>query len=345
MKRMVPLSTISAMIAGLINVGFESESLLDAIGVSQQQLDDPFSSVPSEYFERLWMLAVSKDPSPDLPSRAAMATPFGAFGLIDHLAGSAQTVGEGFLTLQFFFQLVATAIELQIEHTNGDWVWILNRHESNSLAMKTDLWSVSMLINRFRRLVRGFQVDKIGLTQPAFTPSKSFIQDMTGASIMFSQPMAGIKLAADMWNVRSLGANPSLHKTLKALANQAEIKTFEETPISVIVQRQFPKAIQSGEYSAEHIANKLNLSLRTFQRYLAGEQVSFRQLLDDYRKKEAIRMLKQSDYSITNIVYSLGYNEQSSFNRAFKRWTDVTPSEWNAMSEENKGDMDTYGLG
>jgi AraC-like DNA-binding protein len=337
MKRMVPLSTISAMIAGLINVGFESESLLDAIGVSQQQLDDPFSSVPSEYFERLWMLAVSKDPSPDLPSRAAMATPFGAFGLIDHLAGSAQTVGEGFLTLQFFFQLVATAIELQIEHTNGDWVWILNRHDSKPLAMITDLWSVAMLINRFRSLTKTFQVEKVVLTQPAFIPSKSFERDMMMAPITFCQPMAGIKLATGVWNSRSHGANPSLQRTLKILAERVEIKTFEEMPFRVIVQRQFPGAIQSGEYTAEHIAKNLNLSLRTFQRYLAGEQVSFRQLLDNYRKEETFRMLKQGDYSIANIVHSLGYNEQSSFNRAFKRWTGVTPSEWIAKAENNTG--------
>jgi AraC-like DNA-binding protein len=339
MTRMVPLSTISALIAGLNNLGFDTESLLGTIGVSQDDLEAPFSMVPNEYYEKLWMLAVAKDPSPDLPSRAAMVTPFGAFGLVDHLSGSAQTVGEGLVTLQFYFRFVASTLELQIEHTDGDWVWILNREESKTLAMMTDLWSVSMLINRFQMMTNGFQVDKVALTQPAFIPSKSFTRDMMNAAIMFNQPMAGIKLGTGVWNLRSLAANPSLHKTLKLLAEREEIKSFENTPISIIVQRQFPDALQSGKYSAEHIAKSLNLSLRTFQRYLAGEQVTFRQLLDDYRKEETIRMLKQGDYSITEIVHSLGYREQSSFNRAFKRWTGITPSAWIARSEGNQNDM------
>jgi AraC-like DNA-binding protein len=339
MTRMVPLSAISALVAGFNNLGFETESLLRALGVSQEHLETPISLVPIEYYEKLWAMAVSRDPSPDLPSRAAMATPFGAFGLIDHLTGSAQTVGEGFVTLQFFFQLAASTIELQIEHTDGDWIWILNRDESKTLAMITDQWTVAMLINRFRSMSSEFYVDKVALTQPVFIPSKSFRHDMMNASIMFDQPMAGIKLGTGVWKLRSLAANPSLHKTLKLLAEREEIKSFENTPISIIVQRQFPDALQSGKYSAEHIAKSLNLSLRTFQRYLAGEQVSFRQLLDDYRKEETIRMLKQGNYAITDIVHSLGYHEQSSFNRAFKRWTGITPSAWIAKSEGNSSDM------
>ncbi len=70
------------------------------------------------------------------------------------------------------------------------------------------------------------------------------------------------------------------------------------------------------------------LPLRTFQRRLSKEQISFKDLLDAYRHALALKMLVRPDTAMTKIAYALGYNEQSSFNRAFKRWTGETPTAW-----------------
>ena len=56
--------------------------------------------------------------------------------------------------------------------------------------------------------------------------------------------------------------------------------------------------------------------------------MSFKELLDAYRQEEALRQIERGARSMTEIAYDLGYNEQSSFNRAFKRWTGTTPSRW-----------------
>jgi AraC-like DNA-binding protein len=65
------------------------------------------------------------------------------------------------------------------------------------------------------------------------------------------------------------------------------------------------------------------------------EQLTFKQILDAYRQDEAVRLTNTSgDKSLVQIAHALGYNEQSSFARAFKRWTGKTPSAWlKAISE------------
>ena len=91
---------------------------------------------------------------------------------------------------------------------------------------------------------------------------------------------------------------------------------------------RLPDALRTGRYSAQQMAAQLGLSSRTFQRRLTEEQVTFTQVLDACRYDEALNLLDQGDKSMAEIAYALGYNEQSSFNRAFKRWTGKTPKTW-----------------
>ena len=87
-------------------------------------------------------------------------------------------------------------------------------------------------------------------------------------------------------------------------------------------------ALRTRQYSVEDLAADLRVPLRTLQRRLADEQITFTELLDAGRKDQALRMLGLKHVSMADIAYGLGYNEQSSFNRAFKRWTGKTPRAW-----------------
>ena len=80
--------------------------------------------------------------------------------------------------------------------------------------------------------------------------------------------------------------------------------------------------------SLEAVAANFNISPRTLQRKLKEEGVSFLQIVDDVRKKLAIQYLASGNYPVKDVAYILGYNEQSAFIRAFKRWTGCTPLEY-----------------
>ena len=68
------------------------------------------------------------------------------------------------------------------------------------------------------------------------------------------------------------------------------------------------------------IANKLEMSERTLQRRLEAEGTSFQRLLDDTRREVAQQYLGQTDTSLCDATYLLGFSKQSSFFRACKRW-------------------------
>lgn len=72
-------------------------------------------------------------------------------------------------------------------------------------------------------------------------------------------------------------------------------------------------------------ARVLNMSSRTLQRALQQADTSFRQLMCQCRHQLAQQYLQDASLSLQQIAYQLGFEEQSSFQKAFKCWQGCSP--------------------
>ncbi len=70
------------------------------------------------------------------------------------------------------------------------------------------------------------------------------------------------------------------------------------------------------------------MSPRTLQRRLREQGVVFNDVLDAMRLRAAKSYLARGDVAGAEVAYLLGFAEPSSFNRAFKRWSGQTPTEY-----------------
>jgi AraC-like DNA-binding protein len=107
--------------------------------------------------------------------------------------------------------------------------------------------------------------------------------------------------------------NLLLAEKQQALAQQRSIS--EE--IKEVLLRQFGGQIPPIEVVAAH----MNMSLRTFQRRLAEEKITFRQVTNELRKELAFSLLDNCHFKKADVAQLLGYADLSSFQRAFKNWT------------------------
>mgnify|MGYP003689138031 FL=1 len=86
--------------------------------------------------------------------------------------------------------------------------------------------------------------------------------------------------------------------------------------------------MKNGDVSAVAVASALGYSLRTFYRELRAAGYSYRGLLAHTRHTLARQYLADPALAQTDVALLLGYSEQSSFIRAFRSWTGMTPGEY-----------------
>jgi AraC-like DNA-binding protein len=85
--------------------------------------------------------------------------------------------------------------------------------------------------------------------------------------------------------------------------------------------------LRGGDPATQTVAKRLGVSVRTLQRKLAEEGLSFQTVVDETRAELADRYLETEGLSVTEVAFLLGYAESSSFARAYKRWRGRTPVE------------------
>ncbi|MGO1596104.1 MAG: AraC family transcriptional regulator ligand-binding domain-containing protein [Sphingobacterium sp.] len=86
--------------------------------------------------------------------------------------------------------------------------------------------------------------------------------------------------------------------------------------------------------SIDSVADNFNLTVRTMQRKLKEEGVSYLQIISEVRKSLAIDYIRNTNSSIKEISVVLGYSEPSAFVRAFKKWTGKTPSAFRTQKDK-----------
>lgn len=124
---------------------------------------------------------------------------------------------------------------------------------------------------------------------------------------------------------------PSANHIFAEMMDQSIIKALnklEKNNIVFQVQSVVLEQLSCGKVTEEDVSGFLNMSKRKLQLKLAEEHVRFKSLLDDTRSNLAKEYLSEQSLCLSEIAFMLGFSEVSSFSRAFKRWTGVSPGQY-----------------
>jgi len=92
--------------------------------------------------------------------------------------------------------------------------------------------------------------------------------------------------------------------------------------------RMMLREASDGWPSLNELAQTLNLSSRTLDRYLEKEGESFRKLSNRTRYEKALELLDDERLTVTHIAHELGYTDMSNFARSFRREAGVAPGDY-----------------
>lgn len=124
------------------------------------------------------------------------------------------------------------------------------------------------------------------------------------------------------------GHNPELLAILTPALASALQELEAHSSISAQVKMVLKRSLASGRPDLPDVARDLGMSERTLQRRITEERTTFRELLVEARQELGRQLLSDPATDIDEVACLLGYQDASSFYRAFRDWEGVTPGEW-----------------
>jgi AraC-like DNA-binding protein len=320
----VPALTLRLQLQGLATLGLDTERVCARLGPLP---DAPEAMVRVQTYLDMWDEAERLYGLPGLPSALAHAIPFGAFGALDYLVGSADTVAGCCESAQLHFAMVAIDLGLEIESLEGG-AHALRVRALAPMPVQALEFTLAAMFSRLRYVSgRTFMPQLLGLPL-ARPPSDAVRARLFGLSPVYGHPCAEMLIDTATWRLPTQSADPFLHATLKGMAAQLQLVQSNDSTLERALRARLREALAQGHADAARMAELLGVSERTLQRRLADIGRSFSDVVEDFRREEAARLLASPGLPLVEVASRLGYAEQTSFTRAFRRWTGTTPGAW-----------------
>jgi AraC-like DNA-binding protein len=125
---------------------------------------------------------------------------------------------------------------------------------------------------------------------------------------------------------------PDIAKATDKIA-ELYIESLDPSKVSSQVRQLLISLLPSGNTDQELVSSRLNRGTSTLQRQLQAEGTNYRDVLESTRRSLAKNYLVDKQHSQAQIAYLLGFSNQSNFSRAFKRWTLMSPKQYQESLE------------
>lgn len=178
-----------------------------------------------------------------------------------------------------------------------------------------------------RMMPQEFSFSEVFFTHTAPKDIETY-QQTYKCPVTFSAQETGVAFDLKFLNTRLSSTDPQLGKVMDQYAEIMILSLNKESGLLSEVRKKIYEAMPSEQFAIRDIAEKLNTSEKTLQRKLKQANVSFNSLVDDVRQILSLIYLEDSNISQLDIALLLGYSEQTTFCRAFKRWVGETPGEY-----------------
>ncbi len=324
------LSSWALLIArALAARGIEAESVFRRAGIAPDRLQDPNARYPLAGMQRLWALAteVTGDACLGLDvGRSWHPTTFHALG---YCALASASLHEALLYLVRYCKVVSTGARVDLGRRGSEIaVRIIPRLKELAIGAPLVPASVEAGLVALAVLCRETRGDSLAIRRVTFAhrdaACRAGLQHFFGCRVIFGARENALLLRAADVDAALPTGNPALARINEELVADYQAH-LESADLAERVRSQLMRLLPTGHAGQATVAKSLHLSLRSLQRKLRDQGSSFRELLDETRRRLAGQYGKDSTLSGSEVAYLLGFSDPSSLARAARRWSGRAP--------------------
>jgi len=313
--------------------GFDIKDICEAVGIIPADLENSELDIDASAIDKIWREGIRLTGDELIGLRLGVEVNFNAVGIVGFIIQNSETLLSALERGVYYHQLYSRMVEFKIETFNDlleCYLTPLRLVEKNyPVASKNAVESsLAFMVKSLQKLSgKTIKPLMINFTYPA--PQQiDYYEKIFECPLVFSENKNSIIYrAVDLQN-KVLGYNREIYSLLDGRAEEILRKSNTRISFTDLATNKIAVLFKEKYPSIEQTADALNVSVRTLQRKLKNENVSFQLLVDKTQKDLAINYVSDKHYSISEIAYILGYSEPTAFSRAFKRWTGKNPSDY-----------------
>ncbi len=318
----VASSYVKGLLAAFKINGLQVEDLLTKAQITHDQLSVPENRISLSALQLLWQGAIDASGSDVIGLDVGQAMPSGHWGLIEMLALNSETLGEAFESALLYWRLISdTGKQFHVTPTEefvtfSFWSPFFDLPHANEADM--------VYFERRIKLLLGSDITPISY-QFSHARHDDISDEVYGgyfsAPITFNGKVNAVTLPAEVFG-RTITTSSS---ELKQVINEISSRQLVLLNRAMSTTQKVVALLSSGTYNLDKVASTLHMSTRTLQRRLKDEEVTFKNLVSNVKKEKAEELLKKREYSIQEISFFLGYQNERAFYDAVQRWFGTSP--------------------
>jgi len=302
------------------------DMLLAGTGIRHDTIADPQARLTVPMMVPLLERARRLTDEPALGLHIGLNTRPTLYGHLGFAVMSASTIREAIEISLRYGRIVTTALSVRFRADKRVAALIFDEHADFGSARDIALMTTLVAFWQVSRCLTGRDLTTSTLEFAMPEPSYARKLEMAGVRARFNRPVNQLTFDARSLDMPYTMPDPIAAKLAREQCQRELDAIGMGAGLTDRVRALIAKP-EGGIRGLDEVATAMNRSGRTLKRQLQAHGVSFSALRDGELHARAMVLLRTHDLSLAEVAARLGYSSVTSFERAFHRWTGITPAQ------------------
>jgi AraC-like DNA-binding protein len=330
-EKVYPVVKIAKVVDALKDEGVSPKDALAGIHLSEAQLASPTVRVSANQVIESCRNALRLSRNPHFAYQTGLRFHVSTYSMYGFAMLSSTDFRRTMAFAVEYHQLAAPLVDVQFLEQDKVAMWTMVPFPFPQVDASLYKFIVELQVGAHASLHRDLMGPSFGASELHFTFGRprgaEKDVEVFGCPVLYGQPENKFFFDANWLNGTPNLGNEVTYAELLQLCDKLLGELKLNTGMAGKVREIF-LACLGQPTSFEHIAGRLKMSARTLRRKLEQEGTSFRELIDELRAHAAIKYVRDTDLTVEDIAFALGFSDAAAFRHAFRRWTKSAPHEY-----------------
>ena len=312
--------------------------VLRRAGIPPAMLESDLARVTQSQFARL-MSALTRHQRDEFWGLGSKPLPLGSFASCCRMLVGYQKIGDALRAGLRYYHAILPDFVPRLRVGNG--VAYLRLTALVSLSPKQTYAVRVFLFLSYGVMcwlaARRIPVDEV-VYQESEVVRRSDASRLFQANIRMSESEWGFRFPAKWLELPVVQNLQSVEEFLQQAPGCLLVKYRDQASLTERIRRLLRRYLTQEMPSLEVISDILATTPQTLRRRLQREGQGYQLIKDALRRDVAVQYLTQTELSLPEVAAKVGFSEASTFHRAFKGWTGLTPGAYRQAHNESGDD-------